>query len=111
MRNKLIELLLACDENFGVLTNEQDANIIADFLLANGIIVSPCKVGDTVWFNTYKNSATVCVGIQPHTVDCIDVNMICDTSALLPTRLPYSEFGTAVFLTKEEAERHLEESR
>jgi hypothetical protein len=118
MKNKLIDLLLDCDKAHEVLdcfndrsTKKQTAGIIADFLLANGIIVPPCKVGDTVWFNTYKNSATVCVGIQPHTVDCIDVNMICDTSALVPTRLPYSEFGTSVFLTKEEAERHLEESR
>lgn len=56
MRERLIELILACDMENEVLVcfkerpkNRQAAEIIADHLLANGVIVPPCKVGDTVY--------------------------------------------------------------
>ena len=49
MREKFIELLdkafLKSDDNFGT----PNVNQVADFLLANGIIVLPYKIGDTVW--------------------------------------------------------------
>lgn len=45
MRNRLIELL---DNNCGYC-DEQKAETLADHLLANGVIVPPCKVGDTVF--------------------------------------------------------------
>ena len=32
------------------------------------VVVLPCKVGDTVWFKTYKNNARDCIGVQPHEV-------------------------------------------
>ena len=44
MRNKLIELLIEGHKQY--LFYDQ----IADYLLANGVIVPPCKVGDTVYF-------------------------------------------------------------
>jgi hypothetical protein len=62
-------------------------------------------VGDKVWFNTFKKNATVCVGIQPHTVDRIDVICVCDTKNLVETNIRDWEFGKTVFLTKEEAEK------
>ena len=78
-----------------------------DYLLANGVLVSPCKVGDTVWFNTWKKNATVCIGIQPHTVDRIEVRIVCDTENLVETRVPMWEIGKSVFLTREAAEQAL----
>ena len=45
MRDRLVELL---DQNCGYVT-EQKAETLADYLLAKGIIVPPCKVGDTVF--------------------------------------------------------------
>ena len=30
------------------------------------VVILPCKVGDTVWFKTYKNNARDCIGVQPH---------------------------------------------
>lgn len=44
-RERLIELL---DTNCG-FTDEQPAEKLADYLLANGVIVLPCNVGDTVY--------------------------------------------------------------
>lgn len=115
MKDRLVELLLKCDKENEVLdcVNErpkarQSAEIIADYLLANGVVALPCKVGDTVWFNTFKKNATVCVGVQPHTIDRIDVSFVCDTKNLIETKIPDWEIGKTAFLTKEKAEKALE---
>ena len=112
MRDRLIELINQKQEaGWRFLDSDYTTDVfnfeLADYLLANGVIVPPCKVGDTVWFNTYKKNATVCVGIQPHIVDRIDVNCACDTKNLVETSIPSWTFGKTVFLTKEEAERAL----
>lgn len=64
MRDRLIELLLnkscrnnecpevQCDECDCIPVAIGDADKIADYLLANGVIVPPCKVGDTVYYIT-----------------------------------------------------------
>lgn len=105
-RERLIELLSTVPQKF-------DGSIgigkVADHLLANGVIVPPCKVGDTVWFNTFKKNATVCVGIQPHKVDRVDVLFVCDTKNLIDTKIPNWQIGKTVFLTKEDAEKALAE--
>lgn len=59
MRDRLIELLKQIDFDYGeecVLASEDGykctpdlAEFFADKLLANGVIVPPCKVGDTVY--------------------------------------------------------------
>lgn len=67
------------------------------------LLVLPCKVGDTVWFNTYKNNATECVGIQPHEVKRVNVCFFTDGA-----EIPQWEFGNTVFLTREDAEKALE---
>ena len=79
--------------------------MIAERLIANGVIALPCKAGDIVWFNTYKNNATECIGIQPHKIDRIDISFVCDTAKVIPTRIPDWSIGKTVFLTKEEAEK------
>ena len=114
MKNKLINLLLACDKEHEILdcfserpTKKQTAELLADYLITNGVLIPPCKIGDEVWFNTYKQSATVCVGVQPHKVDAIDVNIICDTSSLAPVTISHARFGKDVFLSREEAEEAL----
>jgi hypothetical protein len=80
---------------------------IADYLLANGVIVPPCKVGDTVWFDTYKKNGTVSLGIQPHKVDRIDVICVVGEKEPIETKLHDWYFGESVFLTREEAEAKL----
>ena len=118
-RERLIELLrqadfdyseecVACSED-GYKRMPDLADFFADYLLANGVIVPPCKVGDTVWFNTFEKNATVCVGVQPHKVDRIDVDLVCGEKELIPTKIPYWMVGERVFLTKEEAEQALKE--
>jgi hypothetical protein len=127
MRDRLIELLcnIECKgedfRNGGCALRKDERCIridnldmcmigcIADHLLANGVIVPPCKVGDTVWFNTFKKNATVCVGVQPHKIDRIDISFVCDTKNLIETHIHDWEIGKTVFLTREEAEKALAE--
>ena len=111
-RDRLIELLEQAKEKakgtLGSMNNGFGA-WYADYLLANGVIVPLCKVGDTVWVlshwykytkpeiesrkilsvQIYKNS-----GVQYHYKDgCFWKEHI----------------GNTVFLTKEEAEKALAE--
>ena len=79
-----------------------------DKILANGVIVPPCKAGDTIYFDTYKHGESI--GIQPHKVANISI--------VVSTERPFGcvgadiydrEFGKTVFLTYEEAENALKE--
>ncbi len=72
------------------------------------VVVLPCKVGDKVWFETYKNSARDCIGIQPHEVARISVDIIVP-GEIVDTGFPADQVGRTVFLTKEEAEKALAE--
>lgn len=106
-RDKLIELI---EQAEGLKNNDfPSVEEIADYLLANGVIVPPCKVGDVVWFDTYKKSGTVSLGIQPHKVDRIDVICVVGEKEFVETKLHDWYFGDSVFLTKEEAEENLKE--
>ena len=51
MRDRLIELMLKSNEKFAEVdcTPEEAIVILADYLLENGVIVPPCKFGDTVY--------------------------------------------------------------
>lgn len=114
MRDRLIELLknqncpspMMCSSQCDYVNLESCLEArLADHLLANNVIVLDCNVGDTLWFETWKKNATVCVGIQPHKVDRIDITYVCDTDKLIETKIPNWEIGKRVFTTKEECER------
>lgn len=103
MRDKLIKLL----EETGMIEGTSRCNIVADELLANGVIVPPCKVGQTVWvidnFRTFTKpileSRTV-LSVQYYKSGAIQYHYK-DGSF-------YKEhIGRTVFSTKEEAEQAL----
>ena len=71
------------------------------------VVVLPCKVGDTVWFNTYKDNGKTCIGIRPHKVISTGAYITAE-GEILPVELPVSRFGENWFLTREEAEKALE---
>lgn len=68
--------------------------MIASFLLENGVILPPCKIGDTVYHTDFG-------GIHEAVVE----NVIYDTS-----RVAFDEtaIGYSAFLTREEAEAEIE---
>lgn len=132
MRKRLIELILNAPRK-GVVYGDikldkpvQTAQSIADHLLANGVIVPPCNVGDTV----YSLREVSCEDIdEVHTV-CEHYGFGTDDRICTlekPQKCPYryrifkclvTEYnllsfarvwGKTVFLTKEEAEQALKE--
>ena len=135
MRDRLIELLHkvkdeAWRERFQ--SGENPKAFVADYLLANGVIVPPCKVGDTVYeinrydFESCKHSgkngdvcphlcAEVGFGYEclnteygEKLLECskIDVIKIQDITYIFHR---WFDFGKTVFLTREEAEKALAE--
>ena len=109
-RERLVELIQAsvngCARNW--------AEVIADYLLANGIIVPPCKVGDKVYEILPK-----CGYIRPLNVAGFHLGkfpdlrghkrkeyLVCYSNYSL-THVDIDKFGKTVFLTKEEAEEAL----
>lgn len=105
MRERLIEVMVKASEKFDELdcTPNQAIEILADYLLANGVIVPPCKVGDTVYFETYTNNGSTSIGVQPHKIIAYRLRMVTESNCLIPD----FENGKTVFLTKEEAEAAL----
>lgn len=102
-RERLIDLIVSADISlFG--TDKPYAEVYADYLLANGVIVPMCEVGDAV----YQTD-----GVKIYELEILDVS--------LRKNKPYYEtesigfdggaIGETVFLTREEAEKALERSR
>lgn len=94
-KEKLIELLK--------LKQTCDSEELADYLLANGVIVLPCKVGDMVY--------VVCPvqGITEQKVKRFQLGSYGLMFATGKGVRPVDDFGKTVFLTREEAEKALAE--
>lgn len=97
MRNRLIELL----RKRGVTFRTCD---IADYLLNNGVIVPPCKVGDKV-YRPSKYLGVVQFVIISFEMYQSEMFFTDDSENII--YLP--DIGKTVFLTREEAEKKLEE--
>ena len=100
MRDRLIELL---QREF---YDEYDFAAIADYLIANGVIVPPCKIGDTVYYVRGENILKI-------VAEWIETNAygwcVCGKYPPLSTfSFRFDDFGKTVFLTREEAEKAME---
>lgn len=110
MRDRLIELL---NQNCGYV-EEQKAEKLADYLIANGVIIMPCKIGHTLYDiseffdgtpypEKYRLKAEYITFYDKYpdrkekepwiTIDGFDYK--------------FSDFSKTVFLTREEAEQAL----
>lgn len=116
MRDRLIELI-------NDVVHHCHAGALADYLIENGVIVPPCKVGDIVWirwgihestkkiypvkvyalrYDTKKNNMRLCVEANFEITDyggCFNHHYI--------GTFPWNSVGKTVFLTREEAEQAL----
>lgn len=103
-RDRLIELL---KHEFGTKVSE----ITADWLIANGVIVLPCKVGDTVYcIKLLQDGKFTRIVSDGEKVKAISVNshgtfLVVDYCHTLDCR----DFGKTVFLSREEVEKALKE--
>lgn len=108
-RERLIEILTkSMDEQYEkrrLITPQHTA----EDLLANGVIVPPCKVGETL-YQIVDMSHTACKSfVSDFTIKVLPyqiyyLNLMGGVSAI-----PFEEFGKTVFLTREEAEAKLKE--
>jgi hypothetical protein len=133
MRDRLVEMLKTPNKsailrkvNPQFVTEEtSEESIIADFLIENGVIVPPCKVGDTVYvlepcscFNGYRTFEE-CHHRRTKATKWVDVVMVKNRHHNRCMKLferPYKpeyifKIGETVFLTKSEAEQKLKEMR
>ena len=145
MRDRLIELLKqrscyyvdcrgrSCVGCQNVFIQDKDIESIADHRLANGVIVPPCKVGDTVYVISEsrvkeaeideilrrRNDAKIFVAFECGEDDCASCpfnawqrsycgEWDCD-NAYGSAELAEEEFGKTVFLSRELAEAALAE--
>ena len=103
---RLIELLgnlsISCEEKIGCINCEYNKETCcklkrkADYLLKNGVIVPPCKVGDKVY----------CIRTWPSGRKTIHPFGAPDWDWIMEH---LNDFGKTVFLTREEAEKALAE--
>lgn len=120
-RERLVELLLKCDKESEVLdcfnerpTKKQSADLIADYLMSNNVVVLPCKVGDKI-FAVSASLKTI--------YECEVTHIISQKGGLMIFgTLPYckepraicSEYDIGkdyVFLSREEVENALKERK
>lgn len=110
MRDRLIELIDDFIHTVDVkhwYSEELDEHL-ADYLLENGVIVPPCKVGDKIYviYNNKIIKGKVLdfdIVIEKDRIDfCVGVNFFCGISM----NKGFVIYGNA-FITKEEAEKHL----
>ena len=120
MKDRLIELLrqgeAKCAETKTCNKCEQygrgsdcQRNLIADHLIANGVIVPPVKVGQTVWFirDKYHNKIEE-TNVEKVIVKNGGIYIKLGCNSMYETSC--NSIGKTVFLTKEQAEKALAES-
>ena len=104
MQERLIDLI----ENEGTVYEVNDIKHLANYLLENGVIVPPCKVGQTVYKISYRKGSNVKY-VEETTLCRIAIDnegiwLFCSCNPIVKCK-----FGKLVFLTKEEAEQALKE--
>ena len=108
-RDRLMKLIKKGDFAYLLSTGKEGCvAFLADYLLANGVIVPPCKVGDVVYdICTIFDESTLKpkTVIKPRIIDFVSkVGFIIESKGLV---IGEKDFGKTVFLTKEEAEAEL----
>lgn len=88
----------------------QIGKLCADFSDKSEWVHLPCKVGDTIFFDTWRHGESI--GVQPHKVGKVVV-IVSTTrkSGCVGADIPDWAFGKTVFLTREEAKKELEKRR
>lgn len=125
MRDRLIELLQkrscfyakcinSCGKCDCIPINDDYIGNLADYLLANGGIALPCKVGDTVYTNISMQGWYMRKKDRPYKAEVVFIginnvdnfmNVKFENGNML--QFNFSQIGKTVFLSKEEAERAL----
>ena len=108
-RKRLIELL-GGENGF----TEEDNDVLADYLLENGISILSCKIGDTLYYHDYKCGAFNDDKSEWNIIDSIVCEIRIKKKGVLVEMISgriftHKDFGKIIFHTKEEAEKVLAE--
>lgn len=117
-RERLVELLKDNQGDSTYYMTDEAVQSVSDVLLENGVVVLPCKVGDTVYIvhNTAESIELDCLEtcIYETVIDSIHISGIVEYHMFYKKIIhPDCDFfsdkdiGKTVFLTKEEAEKAL----
>ena len=131
-RDKLIELFKGAESKVIEelnkhleLDEEEWMGIYADHLIANGVIVPPCKVGDIVYSSMYDWQKAKDV-VTPYQITNITITqnkkgvwtkkyramrVLNGKTIDCQLNFEFDTIGKTVFLTREEAEKALERSK
>ena len=115
VREKLVKLLKTSPTRNGYT----DLGDIADHLIAHGVVVLPCKIGDKVYVNyiygrnkIITDSQMVCsikqtVGVNDESYWKVCVKQKKEKGYIVYHEYTEDDFGKTVFLSREEAEASL----
>lgn len=106
-RERLIELLDECRSIDGIgmdLVEKQ-----ADRLLANGVIVPPVNIGDTVYDYAARECRVISVHFYDGGLPAFTVERTGYHGVKIFPSYTFNKIGESVFLTREEAEKALAE--
>lgn len=100
------ECAKSCSDCASIAIFDEDVELLADHLLANGIVVPPVKVGQTVY-------ALVIEKIEEFVVVSVEFSRASGFSLMAsngkyPMLYNDKDIGKTVFFTREEAEKMLE---
>lgn len=116
MRDRLIEII--ADELGSINCAKLIAADITDRLLANGVVLPPVKVGQTiyaVWSGGRSGKGIAEFEVRSINLDTPeDMEIVYRSKKLNATMVRYanaSDFGKTLFLTREEAEKALAERK
>lgn len=116
MRDRLIEIVDKAKEEYANdVTDHTETEYIVESLLDNGVVVPPCKVGDTVWmvytpkypanpedkgkyFMCEDGVQRIIYGAKGLSIETWNIGTI-----------PAKEIGKKLFFSEEEAEQKLKE--
>lgn len=111
-KEKITAILKAYTQKHNISASSVILEEYAEELLANGVIVPPCKVGDMVYF-IIDDEISGKAYIDSQRINDVSTRGIFVSTSTLEENCdsfePYSDFGKTVFLTKEEAEQALKE--
>lgn len=106
-RERLIELLAKASGKYMFVDKYNEA--VADYLLANGVIVPPVMAGQKVYISRSLMNDVIegeVTGLKTTEFSRYTVVFLIDDNRYI--EIPFGAYGKTVFLTKEEAEKALE---
>lgn len=109
IKNNLDATVIISPELWETIIKEHNRLVELENKIENGTLIEiPCKVGDTVYFETWEDNDNTSIGVKGHKIVDFEINAIIN-GKYVTTYIPMKAVGIDVFLTKAEAEQKLKE--